>query len=57
MRCNICGKFMNLETIYDFISYYRCVDDCDNLIPDFNSEERNMDYVDKVNKIFKYSRS
>jgi hypothetical protein len=50
MRCNICGKFMRYESSYDFIDYYRCIEDCDGLVADFNSEEKNMDKADKENK-------
>ena len=54
MKCEICGKFMELEIIYDFTSYYRCIHDCNGLVEDSDSEIRNMDYADKINKIFKY---
>lgn len=42
---------MAYESTYDFTDYYRCIDDCDDLIPDTNSEEKNMAYADRINNI------
>jgi len=52
LRCFVCGKFMAYEDSYDFIDYYRCVDDCmRQAIPNPTSEEKNMAYADKINNL------
>lgn len=58
MKCRVCGKFMEYENTYDFTDYYRCKDDCERgAIPNPDSEEKNMDYADKINNLRREQKS
>lgn len=52
MKCEVCGKFMTYITTYDFTDYYICIDECEGTeVADPNSEEKNMEFADKINNL------